>query len=93
MLDGNISEMPTGEGKTLVSSLPSYLRALEGKGVHVITVNEYLAKRDKEIIGQIHEFLGLTVGINLSDMSPNEKQKPMRLTLHMELGQNLDLII
>jgi preprotein translocase subunit SecA len=74
LLEGNIAEMPTGEGKTLVASLPSYLRALEGKGVHVITVNEYLAKRDKEITGQILEFLGLTVGLNLADMSPDEKQ-------------------
>jgi preprotein translocase subunit SecA len=72
--EGNIAEMATGEGKTLVASLPSYVRALEGKGVHVITVNEYLAKRDREIIGQIHDFLGLTVGINLADMSPSEKQ-------------------
>ncbi|MCF6410108.1 accessory Sec system translocase SecA2 [Pseudalkalibacillus salsuginis] len=70
---GNISEMVTGEGKTLVASLPSYLRALEGKGVHVITVNEYLAKRDKEIIGQIHEFLGLTVGLNIPQITPAEK--------------------
>lgn len=71
--DGNIAEMPTGEGKTLVASLPSYYRALEGKGVHVITVNEYLAKRDQEQIGQIHEFLGLTVGITLPMMQPDEK--------------------
>lgn len=72
--EGNISEMPTGEGKTLVASLPSYLRALEGKGVHVITVNEYLAKRDCELIGQVHEFLGLTVGLNIPMLSPAEKQ-------------------
>lgn len=74
LCEGNISEMATGEGKTLVASLPSYVRALEGKGVHVITVNEYLAKRDREIIGQIHEFLGLSVGLNLPQMQTPEKQ-------------------
>ncbi|MFD1736951.1 accessory Sec system translocase SecA2 [Bacillus salitolerans] len=73
LMEGNIAEMPTGEGKTLVASLPSYLRALEGKGVHVITVNEYLARRDREQIGQIHEFLGLTVGLNLPQMMPEQK--------------------
>lgn len=72
--NGNIAEMQTGEGKTLVASLPSYLNALTGNGVHVITVNEYLAKRDFEHIGKIHEFLGLTVGINLSSMSSVEKR-------------------
>ncbi|MFS0783712.1 accessory Sec system translocase SecA2 [Bacillus sp. 1P06AnD] len=75
LTDGNIAEMATGEGKTLVASLPSYVRALEGKGVHVITVNDYLAKRDREIIGQIHEFLGLTVGLNVPQMMPHEKQE------------------
>ncbi|OEH92167.1 accessory Sec system translocase SecA2 [Bacillus solimangrovi] len=73
LTDGNIAEMPTGEGKTLVASLPSYLRALEGKGVHVITVNEYLARRDRDMIGQIHEFLGLTVGLNIPMMEPADK--------------------
>ncbi|WP_102273657.1 accessory Sec system translocase SecA2 [Cytobacillus massiliigabonensis] len=73
--DGNISEMPTGEGKTLVASLPSYLYGLTGKGVHVITVNDYLAKRDREQIGQIHEFLGLKVGLNISGLSEAEKQE------------------
>lgn len=72
--EGNIAEMPTGEGKTLAASLPSYLRALEGKGVHVITVNEYLATRDRELIGQIHEFLGLSVGLNLPMMEVPEKR-------------------
>jgi preprotein translocase subunit SecA len=86
LLEGNISEMPTGEGKTLVESLPSYLRALEGKGVHVITVNEYLAKRDKEIIGQIHEFLGLTVGINLGEMSPEQKQEAYAADITYGIG-------
>ncbi|CAM4130688.1 MULTISPECIES: accessory Sec system translocase SecA2 [Bacillus cereus group] len=74
LLEGNIAEMPTGEGKTLVSSLPTYVRALEGKGVHVITVNDYLAKRDKELIGQVHEFLGLKVGLNIPQIDPSEKK-------------------
>lgn len=73
--EGNISEMATGEGKTLVASLPSYVRALEGKGVHVITVNDYLAKRDYELIGQIHRFLGLTVGLNIPMMDPAAKKQ------------------
>lgn len=74
LTEGNIAEMPTGEGKTLVASLPSYVRALEGKGVHVITVNDYLAKRDFELIGQIHRFLGLTVGLNVPMMEPDDKK-------------------
>lgn len=73
LTEANIAEMATGEGKTLVASLPSYLRALEGKGVHVITVNDYLAKRDKENIGRLHEFLGLTVGLNIPMITPEEK--------------------
>ena len=73
LTEGDISEMPTGEGKTLVAALPSYIRALEGKGVHVITVNDYLAKRDFDQIGQIHRFLGLTVGLNLPMMQGSEK--------------------
>ncbi|SDZ29592.1 preprotein translocase subunit SecA [Bacillus sp. 166amftsu] len=72
--EGNISEMKTGEGKTLTSTLPVYLNALTGKGVHVVTVNEYLAQRDANEMGQLHEFLGLTVGINLNSMSREEKQ-------------------
>lgn len=71
---GDIAEMKTGEGKTLVSTLPAYLNALTGKGVHVVTVNDYLAKRDREWMGQIFEFLGLTVGLNLPSMSPEEKR-------------------
>ncbi|TCS95654.1 preprotein translocase subunit SecA [Hazenella coriacea] len=71
---GDIAEMKTGEGKTLVSTLPAYLNALEGKGVHIITVNDYLAKRDCEQMGKIFEFLGLTVGLNLPFMSPEEKR-------------------
>ena len=65
---GRIAEMRTGEGKTLVSTLPAYLNALEGKGVHIVTVNDYLAKRDAEWMGQVHEFLGLTVGVVLNSM-------------------------
>ena len=72
---GNIAEMRTGEGKTLTSVLPAYLNALEGKGVHIITVNEYLATRDAEWMGGIHRFLGLTVGVNTRDLSPKEKQE------------------
>ena len=72
--DGKISEMRTGEGKTLMATLPSYLNALTGKGVHLVTVNDYLAKRDSEWMGQLHNFLGLTVGCNLSQMAHAEKQ-------------------
>ncbi len=71
---GNIAEMKTGEGKTLTSVLPAYLNALTGEGVHIITVNEYLAKRDSEWMGGIHKFLGLTVGVNTREMSAEEKQ-------------------
>ena len=71
---GRIAEMKTGEGKTLVSTLPAYLNALEGKGVHIVTVNDYLAKRDAEWMGKIHEFLGLTVGVVLNDMDKAERQ-------------------
>ncbi|MBX4260718.1 preprotein translocase subunit SecA [Clostridium estertheticum] len=70
---GRITEMKTGEGKTLVATLPSYLNALEGKGVHVITVNDYLAKRDKEEMGRIHEFLGLTVGVIIHDIDQTQR--------------------
>ena len=72
---GNIAEMKTGEGKTLTSVLPAYLNALDGKGVHIITVNEYLATRDAEWMGGIHRFLGLTVGVNTRELSPKEKQE------------------
>jgi preprotein translocase subunit SecA len=71
---GNIAEMRTGEGKTLVATLPSYLNALAGKGVHVVTVNDYLAERDSEWMGRIHRFLGLTVGVILNNMSPAERR-------------------
>ena len=72
---GNIAEMKTGEGKTLTSVLPAYLNALTGEGVHIITVNEYLAGRDAEWMGGIHRFLGLTVGVNTREMEPEEKQE------------------
>ena len=72
---GRIAEMRTGEGKTLVSTMPVYLNALEGKGVHVVTVNDYLAKRDSEWMGQVHSFLGLTVGCILKDMEPEERRE------------------
>lgn len=73
--EGNISEMKTGEGKTLVSTMPAYLNALTDKGVHIVTVNEYLARRDAEEMGKLHEFLGLTVGLNLNSLSQEEKQE------------------
>ncbi|MCY8506925.1 preprotein translocase subunit SecA [Bacillus atrophaeus] len=73
--DGNIAEMKTGEGKTLTSTLPVYLNALSGKGVHIVTVNEYLASRDAEQMGKIYEFLGLSVGLNLNSMTKEEKRE------------------
>jgi preprotein translocase subunit SecA len=72
--DGQIAEMKTGEGKTLVATLPAYLNALTGKGVHIVTVNDYLARRDAEWMGQIHRFLGLTVGLIQQGMSPSERK-------------------
>ena len=72
---GRITEMRTGEGKTLVSTLPAYLNALEGKGVHIVTVNDYLAKRDAEWMGKVHEFLGLTVGVILNSMDNDERRE------------------
>lgn len=75
---GRIAEMKTGEGKTLVSTLPAYLNALEGKGVHIVTVNDYLAKRDAEWMGKVHEFLGLTVGVILNSYNNEERQAAYR---------------
>src|SRR3954468_19522063 len=72
---GNIAEMKTGEGKTLTCVLPAYLNAISGKGVHVVTVNDYLAKRDAENMGRIHRFLGLTVGVILSEMTPTQRRE------------------
>ncbi len=73
--DGQIAEMKTGEGKTLVATLPAYLNALTGKGVHIVTVNDYLARRDAEWMGQVHRFLGLDVGLIQQSMGPSERQK------------------
>ena len=72
---GRIAEMKTGEGKTLVATLPVYLNALTGKGVHVVTVNDYLAKRDSEWMGKLYKFLGLTVGLVISGMTPKQKKE------------------
>ena len=72
---GNVAEMRTGEGKTLTSLLPAYLNALEGKGVYIVTVNDYLAKRDAEMMGRVHRWLGLTVGVILSEMRPAERKE------------------
>ena len=83
---GRITEMRTGEGKTLVSTLPAYLNALEGKGVHIVTVNDYLAKRDAEWMGQIHEFLGLTVGVILNSMDNDERREAYNCDITYELG-------
>ena len=76
--EGKIAEMKTGEGKTLVATLPVYLNALTGKGVHVVTVNDYLAKRDSEWMGQIYRFLGLSVGVILHDMNAAERRAAYR---------------
>ena len=71
---GRIAEMKTGEGKTLVSTLPAYLNALAGNGVHIVTVNDYLAKRDADWMGEVHRFLGLTVGVVLNEMENDERR-------------------
>ncbi len=86
LTEGNIAEMPTGEGKTLVASLPSYVRALEGKGVHVITVNDYLANRDYDQIGQIHRFLDLTVGLNVPMMEAEDKKQAYEADITYGVG-------
>ena len=87
---GNIAEMKTGEGKTLTTVLPAYLNALEGKGVHVVTVNEYLTTRNAEWMGKVFEFLGISVGINLRELTPSEKrkeyEKDILYTTNNELG-------
>lgn len=88
--EGKIAEMKTGEGKTLVAVLPSYLNALTGKGVHIVTVNDYLASRDAEYVGQVHKFLGLSVGLIQQNMSPEERKtnysKDITYTTNSELG-------
>src|SRR5699024_5205200 len=73
--EGNIAEMKTGEGKTLASTMPAYLNAISGKGVHIITVNDYLAERDAEDMGELYNFLGLTVGLNGNGMTKEEKRE------------------
>ena len=87
---GDVAEMRTGEGKTLTATMAVYLNALTGKGVHVVTVNEYLAQRDAEWMGQIYRFLGLTVGVNLREKTVTEKQEAYRCdityTTNSELG-------
>src|SRR5215510_16451774 len=72
--EGKIAEMKTGEGKTLVATLPAYLNALAGHGVHIVTVNDYLARRDAEWMGQVHRFLGLSVGVIVHDLSDRERR-------------------
>ncbi|PAE19774.1 accessory Sec system translocase SecA2 [Bacillus sp. 7504-2] len=86
LAEGNIAEMATGEGKTLVASLPSYLHALEEKGVHIITVNDYLATRDRNINGKIHEFLGLTVGLNIPMMLADDKKMAYQADITYGVG-------
>lgn len=86
LTEGNIAEMPTGEGKTLVASLPSYLRALEGKGLHVITVNDYLAKRDCELVGPLHTFLGLTIGLNIAGIDYEKKKEAYNADITYGVG-------
>ncbi len=89
---GQIAEMRTGEGKTLTATLPAYLNALAGKGVHIVTVNDYLAKRDAETNRPLFEFLGMTVGVNVPNMPPQEKKKKRtKLTFYTEPTMNLVL--
>ena len=86
---GNIAEMKTGEGKTLTSVMSAYLNALEGKGVHIVTVNEYLASRDAHDMGQVHEFLGLTVGLNLRELTKEEKREAYRCDITYSTNNEL----
>ena len=88
---GNIAEMKTGEGKTLVAVLPSYLNALAGNGVHVVTVNDYLAKYQSEMMGRVHHFLGLTVGVILPEMRPDRAPRGLRLRHHLRHQQRARL--
>ena len=81
--EGKIAEMRTGEGKTLVATLPVYLNALTGKGVHVVTVNDYLARRDSDWMGQIYRFLGMSVGVVVAGMSPEEKTRRLWRRHHL----------
>ncbi len=88
---GDVPEMRTGEGKTLTATMPVYLNALSGKGVHVVTVNEYLSERDATEMGELYSWLGLSVGINLAAKSPMEKKKPMSVILPTQPTQKSDL--
>ena len=88
---GNIAEMKTGEGKTLTSVMPAYLNALSGKGVHVITVNDYLAQRDAEWMGRVHEFLGLTVGVILPNRPATRAPRRVRVRHHLRHQQRVRL--
>lgn len=88
---GDVPEMRTGEGKTLTATMPVYLNALSGKGVHVVTVNEYLSERDATEMGELYSWLGLSVGINLATKSPMEKKEPMSVILLTQLTQKSDL--
>jgi len=89
LYQGKIAEMATGEGKTLVATMPLYLNALEGKGAHLITVNDYLARRDREWMGGIFEYLGLSVGVIQHDMDPPTRQIPVRLRHHVRNEQRV----
>ena len=89
--EGRIAEMKTGEGKTLVATLPVYLNALAGKGVHVVTVNDYLAKRDAEWMGQIYSFLGLTIGVIVHGLEDEERKARLRLRHHLRHQQRARL--
>lgn len=93
MHEGNIAEMKTGEGKTLTATMPVYLNAISGKGVHVVTVNEYLSERDATEMGELYTWLGLTVGLNLADKSPEESVMLIIVILLIQLIVNLVLII
>ena len=90
---GYIAEMKTGEGKTLTATLPLYLNALQSRGAHLVTVNDYLAKRDAEWMGKVFSSLDISVGVIVPDMGTGKKNKPTPLMLHMQLTMNSDLII
>ena len=89
--DGKIAEMKTGEGKTLVATLPVYLNALAGKGVHVVTVNDYLARRDAEWMGQIYQFLGMSVGVIVHGLDDSAAPRPVRRRHHLRHQQRVRL--
>ena len=91
--EGNIAEMKTGEGKTLTATMPVYLNALSGKGVHVVTVNEYLATRDAEEMGELYEWLGLSVGLNLNSRSSAEKREAYAADITYTTNNELALTI